>query len=198
MEKGRKINTYHENPIDNILIEICNNVNKYFFKLNFTPNMITTLSLIVSLYSSYSIYNKQYELGSVLFLAAYFFDCLDGNYARTYNMTSKFGDLYDHASDMAKISILILCIMLLKIKKNTKILFIAIFCIFGLLAGVHIGCQEKMKEDTKKNKSKTLDITKCLCPNKNNIIYTRYFGTGTFNIIIFIFIFNLNYINKLL
>ena len=59
MEKGRKINTYHENPIDNILIEICNNVNKYFFKLNFTPNMITTLSLIVSLYSSHSIYNKQ-------------------------------------------------------------------------------------------------------------------------------------------
>ena len=198
METGRKINTYHENPIDNILIKICQNVNKYFFKLNFTPNMITSVSLIVSLYSSHSIYNKQYKLGAVLFLIAYFFDCLDGNYARTYNMTSKFGDLYDHTSDMFKILILILCIILLKIKRNTKLLFIVIFFIFGLLSGIHIGCQEKMKPNTKKNKSKTLDFTKYLCSNKNNITYTRYFGMGTFNIIIFLFIFNLNYINKLI
>ena len=198
MNNGRKINPNHEDPIDNLLIMICNKVNKFFFKLNFTPNMITTLSLIIQFIGIYYIYNKQYKLGAILYFIGYFFDCLDGNYARTYNMTSPFGDLYDHITDITTLVLLLICIMLLKIKRKTKIVFFVIFCIFGLLVGVHIGCQEKMKPDTKNNQSKSLEFTKLLCTNKNNIIYTRYFGTATINVFIFLYIFNLKYINELL
>ena len=31
---------------------------------------------------------------------SYFFDCADGLYARTYNMTTQFGDIYDHSTDV--------------------------------------------------------------------------------------------------
>lgn len=42
------------------------------------------------------IYVEKYKIGTILYYIGYFFDCMDGNYARTYKMTSDFGDKYDH------------------------------------------------------------------------------------------------------
>jgi hypothetical protein len=53
----RKIERDDENPIDNIIIDSCDIIKPYFYKLGFTPNGITTLSLIFGLLSKYPFFN---------------------------------------------------------------------------------------------------------------------------------------------
>jgi len=183
---GKKIIDKYENPFDIYLIYIGNQLGKIFIKLNFTPNMITTLSLISTLIGIKYIYEGHYKIGAILYNIGYFFDCMDGNYARTYNMTSDFGDYYDHIGDTIKIIFLLICLYLLKIKKSTKVLFIIISYILGILSLIHLGCQEKIKNNYDKS---VLEIFKILCQDKNNIIYTRYFGTGTTQLFITLYIF---------
>lgn len=194
MNNGRKISRDNDNPIDNTLIDISYKLGKVFKIFNFTPNMITTISLLITLIGINNIYNGNYKIGAILYFIGYLFDCMDGNYARTYNMTSKFGDYYDHISDVMKIIILIICLYLLKIKRKTKILFIIIFLIFILLSFIHLGCQEKNNNEV--NDDTILKYFKRLCINKENIIYTRYYGVGTLQMIISLFIFNIKFINN--
>ena len=51
------------------------------------------------------IYVEQFQIGAILYYIGYFFDCMDGNYARTYKMTSNFGDKYDHSFSALKVLI---------------------------------------------------------------------------------------------
>lgn len=195
LNDGKKIDNKYENPFDVLLIIMSNKLGKLFYKLNFTPNMITTLSILISLIGIQFIYNKKYKIGAILYYIGYFFDCMDGNYARQYNITSNFGDLYDHIGDTFKVIFLLICLYLLKIKKRTKIVFIIISLILGLLSLIHLGCQEKIKNS---DDISVLDNFKILCKNHNNIIYTRYFGTGTSQLFISLYIFLIKSIDNLL
>jgi len=189
---GRKIADKFENPIDSILIYVCEFMGKYLKKLNIiTPNMITTTSLVVSLLGVNCIYNKKYKLGAILYFLGYFFDCLDGNYARKYNMVSEFGDLYDHLSDMIKTIALIIVILNLNIKYNTKILFLFVHILFFITMLIHLGCQEKIIN----SRSGMLNTLKHLCSRNDYINYTKFVGCGTLNIISLLFIYNIETIN---
>ena len=179
----RKISKEHENPIDNILIDISELLSPLFYKLNFTPNMITTLSLITGLISIHFLKIKQYRLSAILYFISYFFDCMDGFYARKYNMVSKFGDYYDHIKDVF-ISI-ILIYLILKNQKNIKCKII-LLVIFNFLSMIQLGCQERLYD---KDESDSLSFTKYLCPNPMSTIkWSRYFGCGTFIVIVCLFI----------
>ena len=89
-------------PIDNIFMLIADSQLNFYYNLNFTPNMLTTLSLLTGIGSVYAIYKDSYVLAAILWLVSYFYDCIDGKFARKYNMISKFGDYYDHISDLIK------------------------------------------------------------------------------------------------
>ena len=193
MNNGKKVESKYLDPIDNILYNIAYDLGKIFIKLNITPNMITTMSLLFALTGIYKIYNQDYKIGAVLYFIAFFFDCMDGGYARTYNMTSKFGDKYDHFSDWLKALLLIICILLLKIKNETKILLAIISIIFAILSSLHLGCQERIKKN-----SDVLQFLTKICPNEKYINYLQYFGFGTAHLVICSFIFNIKYINKLI
>lgn len=193
---GRKIDRSMENPIDNILIDISYHVGQAIKHIPYmSPNVITSLSLIVSLYAVYKIFNGFYMIGGILFFFGYFLDCLDGNFARSNNMVTDFGDYYDHISDSVKIIALIAVILVLKIKVKTKALFS--FCLIFLtyLSFIQLDCQEK---NSNTQKTDTLNVLNGLCPNKKYIHKSRYFGTGTFNFIICMFIVNIGFINKIL
>jgi phosphatidylglycerophosphate synthase len=191
MNNGLKIPAKFENPIDNVLIYICDNLNTIFYKLNFTPNIITTLSLVITLIGIWCIYNTHYRIGAILIFIGYFFDCADGNYARKYNMVSKFGDYYDHISDIFKIILLAIIIYNLKIKKKTKIILLVISLLFILLLTIHMGCQEKYY-----NSPSSLDPIKPLCLKKEHITYTRYGGCGTFFVVLCVYLFFLKEIDQ--
>ena len=197
MTSGRKMESKFENPVDNLFINVFNLFDKYLYKLNFTPNILTFISLILSLIGVYYIYNKNYKIGSILLLIGYFFDCCDGNFARKYNMVTKNGDYFDHISDILKIILLYIVIYYSNLKKNNKILFYIVNVIFILLFNIHMGCQECIynKDLTK---SSTLEFTKNLCPGIQYIHYTKSVGCGTFFLVLCIYLYNMKYINTLL
>jgi hypothetical protein len=197
MKDGRKMNTKYENPIDNILLNIAIIMNTYLYKLNFTPNILTSISLVLSLIGIYYIYNKYYRIGAILIFVGYFFDCADGNFARKYNMVTKYGDYYDHISDLTKIIILYIVILTSKLKKNNKIIFMIVNIIFVILFNIHMGCQECIY-NSDSSKSSTLDFTKKMCPDPKYITYTRYVGCGTFFLVLCVYLYNMKYINTIL
>jgi hypothetical protein len=184
-----KLKEEHENIFD---IYICNSIDSHihiYNQLGLTPNMVTTLSLITGILSAYMILKKKYKIAGILFFIAYYFDCVDGKVARKYNMTTKFGDYYDHGSDIIKF--LVLMYVLYKdnyIRFKTigiVILLLVILCFY------HLGCQEGVYTDeSKTSESPTLNILK---PSKEssliNIHNTKYFGCGTFYIVLSLIIF---------
>ncbi len=194
---GRKIDRSMENPIDNILIDISYHVGQAIKHIPYmSPNVITSLSLIVSLYAVYKIFNGFYMIGGILFFFGYFLDCLDGNFARSNNMVTDFGDYYDHISDSVKHIALIAVILMLKINIKTKVLFLCFSLILCLLLSVQLDCQEKNSVDPK---SDTLSLlVGGMCSNKNYIYKSRYFGSGTASLMICLFIINIDFINKIL
>ena len=73
----------------------------YIDKICFmSPNFLTTLRNILVIYIYYSIIKKKYfHNQGLLVILVGILDILDGCYARDYNMTTSFGDWYDHISD---------------------------------------------------------------------------------------------------
>ena len=131
-----------------------------------------------------------------LFLA-YFFDCCDGFFARKYDMITVAGDLYDHITDLFTYAIIIYLIYN-KYKYRVHKIYLISIIIFGILSLlIQLGCQEiHHNEDT----SATIKSTKMFCPKQKNVEsvmkYTRYFGFGTFVVILLSFILCSKYIEK--
>ena len=174
-----------DNPLDNFINDIVDRHLDFYKKLGLTPNGITTISLILGLSTSYFAYNDKYIIAAITWLLAYYFDCADGKMARKFKMTSKFGDLYDHVSDILKHIILfyILYNKLNKETKSTKYIIILIIVIIGLLTVAQIGCQEKLtkKITNKETESPTLKISEYLVFTEceKQMKFTRYFGPAT-------------------
>lgn len=188
----RKIPPKYENPIDDVLLDFTEKIQKYFYENHFTPNHITSLSLICCMFSVILIVNDYYILGGLLFFVSYFFDCVDGSLARTYKMTSKLGDYYDHFGDIFKFIMIMMALFFKNKEKFIKTLpFVVILMIFLLS---QLGCQEIYFSNLKGGYSvDTLDGLTKMCPaNKNNINdvikYTRFLGCGTFNLFLAIMI----------
>ena len=178
----RKIPQEYENPIDNIIYQFVDPVLPLFNQLNFTPNGITTLSLLSGVAALWFLYNKQFVPFAITYLTSYYLDFLDGAYARKYNMVTKGGDYYDHIKDWS-VNLLGLYILFIKYNIIKKPLLIITMAIIGTLTLVQAGCQEKMY---KKDESEFLEGTKNMCPAntqgelENAMQYTRYFGCGSF------------------
>lgn len=123
--------------------------------VGFTPNMLTTLSLISTLLFGYFFYKN--NLLSIVFLLLHmYFDEADGHLARRYKMTSKFGDYYDHGVDM-----LFGGLFLFSLYKNTKgktrVTAISLFVIISAMFSVYMGCVSKF------NKKESIAFMEKLC-----------------------------------
>lgn len=211
----RKLNSEYENAIDNVLIHLSEYLSPYFYELGMTPNIITTLSNIFAIITIILLLNNKYIFAGISLMISYYFDCMDGYFARKYNMTSVFGDLYDHISDICK-TILILG-TLYYIDSSKFVTVFIIFILVGSISLIHLGCQENyyeiyniseenntMHEPSEQvqmlnanvkhlhEPSHTLTMLKSLCKTPNNneeeilnkINYTKYFGTGTTNLLL--------------
>jgi hypothetical protein len=169
----KKISENLENPIDNLFYNISNMLSPYFKQIYFTPNMITSLSNIICLFSIYFIIKKQFIFAGILYIISYYFDCLDGFYARKYNMTSKFGKYYDSFSDIIK-----LILILFFIRKYFSIYRIIIFIILGILYYLHVNCTNKLIQEYHPINIPEL----CLEEPDKMLKYTKYLGGAGFNI----------------
>jgi phosphatidylglycerophosphate synthase len=116
----RKIPAEYENPLDDVLLNICDSVAPTFHSYGFTPNIITTISNISVIIVIILLLEAKYLWAAIFVLIAYFFDCLDGHIARKYDQVTIFGDYYDHISDISKLfainKILVICLTSLRLK----------------------------------------------------------------------------------
>lgn len=174
----RKIPRQVENPIDNVLYDLADVVSPAFYRTGHVPNVITTYSLVTYLCALWSLWQDRTYVFVCLWTAGYFLDCLDGHYARKYDMVTKTGDYYDHFKD-------VLCYILLFVvawKKYPDIpawLVLSLLCAF-FLTFAHMGCQQHYYTSRPyKGMAETLDTLKPLCPVPENIDRTKYFGLGT-------------------
>ena len=183
----RKLPYYLDNPIDNLLIYISESSKHIFYYLYFTPNMITSLALITSTLGINEFIHSNYIVSCLLFNLSYFFDCLDGHYARSYNMVTVFGDYYDHLSDLFKFFGLLITSYYINYCKFQNLMLFLPFLIITML--LQLSCQEAYYSQYSNTNAPTLKILKYICPASNNIELqgimkvTRYFGTGTLNVI---------------
>jgi phosphatidylglycerophosphate synthase len=183
-----KIPEEYENPVDVVLLKLVDKQLDFYKSLCLTPNMLTTFSLVSGLYSAFFIYKGQFIIASVLYMVSYYFDCADGKFARKFNMTSKFGDYYDHISDVIKLIFIVYALYCTNPKYFSNVIVIAPLLL--LLLCIQMGYQEVIYD---KDDSDSISVIKKLVEKDNNpertIKYTKYFGSGSINLIIAIIIF---------
>ena len=174
----RKISESIDDFFDNIYISIAEYLSPYFYNLNYTPNHITSLSIICGIISVYFYLNHDVIFGTIFYFLTYLFDVIDGFYARKYKMETLFGDKYDHYTDYI-FFIIFSFIFVLYTNIKYKKLFIFGYILLSLTTSVHLGCTEQFfnKDATNTELSKL----KYICPNPNKLIHIiKWLGPGTF------------------
>lgn len=165
-----------ENPIDVILYNQVDRDLEFYKKLGLTPNILTTISLVLGLLGVYNLHYDNYFLGAILFFISYYFDCADGKMARKYKMFSKYGDLYDHASDLIKVVALFYVMYKKSPKKTLKVIIVTAVLLF--LYMLFTNCQEKLYG--KVSESTYLEIFNINLDNcEEKLYYLKYFGSAT-------------------
>ena len=188
----RKLPPQYENPIDNIIYKFVPKQSQLLD--NFSPNFITSITVLFSSLGIYFFIKEKYEFAALCYFISYFYDCVDGYHARRKKMESTFGDYYDHITDIGfNFAFIYLLYKKSKNLKNNKILYIG-FIVYYILMYSHLSLQEVYYG---KNMSPLLNIFGLSNKSKSKICYlkyARYFGTGTYNLLFAIFILLSKYI----
>ena len=195
-KNGRKIHSSLENPIDDYILHMVD-INSQYLKENhdniISPNLLTTIGLIFGLTSIYFLIKDNYLLSFIFFWLYYYFDCIDGHYARKYDMVTVFGDYYDHIRDIS-INVMIVYILISKYKDPYKPYIIILIFLISILLCMFLGCQQLHFDEENfihEDKQETLSMCKNLCIYKEQIHISKYFGCGTFIFIISMLILGL-------
>lgn len=111
---------------------------QYISKTSITPNMITTTNFIVSFFTLYSAYKKEYTTVAFLMIFYQFCDNLDGNLARYKNLTSELGARLDKISDFIFYNLIFVCLGINNISVNLIILLVFLINFYGVIATYYI------------------------------------------------------------
>lgn len=170
----RKLPRDLENPVDSVLMDVADRLQPAFRATGHTPNALTTYSLAFGALAVWAAVRRRAALFAVAWTVSYYFDCADGHFARTYGMTTKFGDYYDHFKDYAVTLSLAAALVVGRVLPAWAwgALGLAV-----LLATVHMGCQQRYRD----RPDGMLDALKPLCPDAGSLRLTRFVGMGTFN-----------------
>ena len=188
----RKIPNCLENPLDNLLIELCEPTTTFFRSTGFNPNDLTTISFIFGILSILFLYKNKPILSVICYFISYFFDCADGYHARRYRMCTEYGDLYDHIKDwVVNILFISLLISRNKHKLNLSQWIIVVIFFLLLLGGQMLYFASQERYYNKLDKIPSLRWLGFLVKTKEQSIRTlkwvKYFGCGTFILCVCIF-----------
>ena len=123
-------------PISDVLIP-------FLYRLRLTPNKVTLLSTIFTILSSYFLYkNKGPKTFIYFYFLGYLFDCIDGRFARRYDMGSKLGMISDGVSDVVT-NFIVLISFIIRFKSHQLFLpLLAVQLFFTYNLGVAFGLNE--------------------------------------------------------
>ena len=119
-------------------------------KMKLSPNMITGLALSIGLTSVHMLKHNKFKESAILLIVRQIFDAMDGYVARKYNLTSKYGDLFDHYSDQF-VTILIFYIIYTKIPQYLFLIVILVSFYVGYGLNERVKCVQKKNECQNKN-----------------------------------------------
>ena len=180
LSKGQKIHPDLDNPIDNLFIATADAAMPLFRATGHTPNMLTAYSGVCAALAVWQLYRGNLLPFSVAWLAAHWFDCADGHYARVYGMETELGDTLDHVKDtLAMLALVLVCVL----KYPPPWWVVAAGVLLWLSSAMHLGCQQKhYARHLGCNSGESLDRLQCLCPwddTRAALGVTRYVGVGT-------------------
>jgi phosphatidylglycerophosphate synthase len=188
---GNKLPDYYDDPVDIFYKKYIDIINPHFKAAGMTPNMITTISLVFGLLACYLYYKSYYISAALSYIVSYFFDVMDGYFARIYNMGSVFGSYYDSISD----NVVVLLLFILFYKKTSisllaKLTIIFILAIYAVGTAYQMSCQEKyVKQTNEQHASEGLAfLDNVKCSDFENMRYSRFFGTGVSTLVIAVII----------
>lgn len=192
-----KLETSQENFVDALFIKACDASAPLFHKAGATPNIITTLSVIASVLAAVAVLNGKKHAFVVWALLSYFFDCLDGHFARRYNMCSQFGDYYDHVTDWLYYGLLFYTAFVVRGLSDAAKPYSLL--IYGVIAAAaagmtwHFGCQESIyaakreaqgSPETCRSQAPTLSYFIGMCKNpEQDVHWSKWLGCGTFTVL---------------
>lgn len=169
MSKYLKYEHKTQSHVDQLCYKIAEYALPIMRRLNFTPNIITMIGFLFKLTSIYLLLKTdRVVLAAILFFIGYIFDCLDGAYARQYDMVTDLGDYLDHGCDIIS-AILLIIVVYIKFGFEYTLVILLLF----VLATYHISCQEATIEDN--NKSNTITD---LCADTRHAERYRFIGCG--------------------
>jgi phosphatidylglycerophosphate synthase len=185
--EGRKLPPHLECPTDNLIYEIVDVLNPIAKDLGATPNILTTISGIFGIFAAMATWHGSFAWAAVYFMLCYLFDCMDGNFARRYDMVTEFGDYYDHVKDALVLTLLVLTFLFqsaVRIPVIMRIVIIAAMALAFTASLVVIGCQELYYD--KHHESASLKVFHCLCGDdvESHLHEMKWFGCGTASVIV--------------
>jgi len=133
----------------------------FWNSIKFTPNMLTTLSLVCSILAIYFLWKRDMVLAVVFVLLRQYFDYADGLTARKYGQTSNIGDWYDHLVDVCGFTIPLLILVVVDTKRRW--LYLALLLPAMAATVINIGCIEKNYRDMTGKCGDSLKVTEKLC-----------------------------------
>ncbi len=180
----RKIPSHLEHPLDNIFISLSDTLTEPFHKFNLTPNHITFISMIFGLLSVYGLYKDNIIMFISCYIISYFFDCMDGYYARKYNMVTKFGDYFDHIKDNVIVFLLLIVVYIKYGKymdKYTYLIILVIIILSALGTTMYLGCQQKYYNSSN---TESISLFSKLCVGDSEKMLNIFKWCGCVNLVI--------------
>ena len=166
-----------------ILRYFCEPVAPLFRATGHTANSISVYGLFFTIGSLYYLAQDHMIRFTIYFWIAYLFDCLDGYYARKYNMVTELGDLFEHVRDLISL-VLTALICCLQYVVTQRIMFLTVLA--NLATGLHVACTQKNHVD--RDYVETLDLLQILCFDNNISSMAPHYGVGfymvTVNVVI--------------
>lgn len=196
---GAKIPMNLENPYDNLMTYFSEKSLSFFYSLNFTPNMLTLVGGIFMILSIIFIIKYKFVYAALFYAIAYWFDCVDGQYARHYGLTSKGGEQLDHLIDLFRNILTCISVYIIKIPTSKKLIFAALYVISTLTNFYASNCIQnyyysRSETDDKYHMKDQMKF--CKQRVDEQLKYIRYFGSGTKILLIILFLLYLSLTSK--
>ena len=96
-------------------------------------------------------------------------------------MVSRFGDVYDHGTDVT-VDLILVVLIWTKYKHVMPLWCIGLILVAAVMLGMSLGCQQLYYTDDQG--TELLDSTVRMCPSRESIVWTRFFGAGTWQLFI--------------
>jgi len=162
-----------------------------------TPNMVTIFRFCLILIAVFLIETGRNQVAAILISISYFLDCVDGHYARKYQMVTIMGDYLDHLADIIGYTILTY-ILINRLWTYPIILLVQFF--LTITTTLQTACEEKYVHSwSKQQSSHSLNLIQNFCNPKynfllsenleTNLLFLKYFGPGTLFLFISMIVF---------